>query len=379
MSGRRAAAPAPGRPGVRVGNGLPGGGLITLPRLARVVIGIGAVLILIGLATWLLGGGTGPRTLTLDGAAPVALRPGALGADTPVTVHVRAAGATAFIGVARDGDAAAVLDGSAWVEPTGAGEDEVVRHDGARALTDPRASDVWVSLAAQPDEVTLTWPVTEGDWRIVASTIGRAPSGPGAVELRWTGPAERGGRGWMRAGGLAVIAGAAGVAWGRRGSGRSGWSWQIGDGGPAAAPAQRADDESPRAGRGPVQGPDQGPVQGAEPDAERTGLISRRALRDLERSHAADATAMISRRAIRDAEPTPASQARPPDASPPSQPPAPAPASAPEPDAARAPAPHPAPAAPWFQAEPSPDDPDPDEPEQDEPGPAPRPFRGGGS
>ncbi|MFN8079226.1 MAG: hypothetical protein U0Q19_06645 [Kineosporiaceae bacterium] len=282
MSGRRAAA-APSRTGARgrvqaaIRASLALLRLLGPTQLALAAVLVGVVLVMVGLGLRWSGSDGATRTVRLDATSVVSARPDRLSRVAAVAVQAHTTGAsTVFVGVARDDDARAYLDSSAWQEQTGPDDGARTAHPGSAPLSDPRLSDVWVSFAAQPGEASLAWPSTPGSWRIVATTVappGAAPT-PLDVTLSWSGTAApRGGAWWISGlvlGGLGLI----GLAV-LRGLGRSGVAPSVT---PTSARVRaRAGTSAPAASspREPAAS-----IPAAQGDPDRTMMIPLRGLPD---------------------------------------------------------------------------------------------------
>jgi hypothetical protein len=195
----------------------------------RVKIRFAAVLVLV--AGLVLGGYAALRGTVLapqartEGqvAAPagpvVTTAPGILDLDGPeVVVHVEGTGTPLFIGVGRDGDVASYLGGAARAEITevsSRGKLTVAR-TGSGALPDPAGVDIWAARAEGTGAITLTWPDTPGQWRVVVAGDGVRPvSGP--VVLTWTRQPQDNPAPVLAAGaGALILLGAAGFVGTRR-------------------------------------------------------------------------------------------------------------------------------------------------------------------
>lgn len=98
------------------------------------------------------------------------------------------AGRRLFVGVGRSDDVAAYLGEASRAEITGvtdAGRMTVLRTGAGATPPDPATVDVWAAggTASGSVPVSLEWPDTPGEWRVVVASDGPAPAD---VTLSWT-------------------------------------------------------------------------------------------------------------------------------------------------------------------------------------------------
>ena len=88
------------------------------------------------------------------------------------------AGTAVFTGIAPAGAAGRYLSGVASATITGspAGQPSYLGHAGGAPAVLPAQAGIWAVTAAGPGTQTLTWPVTSGNWTVVAMNAdGSAP------------------------------------------------------------------------------------------------------------------------------------------------------------------------------------------------------------
>jgi hypothetical protein len=167
-----------------------------VPRFAAAAVAlVGVLLVGIGvLQSGAVSRATAPSGRLDAPAGPpvISTAIGVLNLEGPrVTVRASAATATGtvFLGVGRARDVDAYLGDVSRVVVTGDdGQGRLVaeRSGRQRSLPDPAGVDVWASAAQGQGAVSLVWPQTPGQWRLVAATDG-ASRGPTALQLSWSG------------------------------------------------------------------------------------------------------------------------------------------------------------------------------------------------
>jgi hypothetical protein len=185
VSGRRRAAAAAARPGLR---GWP------VAKLAAAAVAlVGTLLVVAGglQATVFAPSPTSRATLVAPGQPVVSTAVGMLGLDGPrVQVDVTdGSRRPVFIGIGRATDVDAYLGQVARLELIGRDGDGVLltkRLGTEPSLPDPAGVDVWVTSVRGTGTANLAWPDAPGQWRLVIATDGTAKA-PSNLSLTWSG------------------------------------------------------------------------------------------------------------------------------------------------------------------------------------------------
>lgn len=80
-----------------------------------------------------------------------------------------------FAGIASAGDVGRYLAGVSYTTMSPPGDRDVTGHPGTRIPAAPAAALPWAARAEGTGQLTLTWPVTEGDWMVVVMNSDASP------------------------------------------------------------------------------------------------------------------------------------------------------------------------------------------------------------
>lgn len=80
-----------------------------------------------------------------------------------------------FAGIAPAADVGRYLAGVSYAMVSPPGDHDVTAHPGTRVPAAPAAALPWAARAEGTGQLTLTWPVTEGDWMVVVMNSDASP------------------------------------------------------------------------------------------------------------------------------------------------------------------------------------------------------------